>query len=104
MGHPEPPPSPRARMQDAVAKVMQKVADDKAKARAHAQAERLKRQRRKRLGSLLVITAAVAFGISLRAAIPAGVTRCGRPRAWPLSATPGRQSHSRPRWWSTIGR
>ena len=57
-------------MQDAVAKVMQKVADDKAKASAHAQAERLKRRRRKRLGQLLVILAAVAFGISLRAAIP----------------------------------
>jgi hypothetical protein len=57
-------------MQDAVAKVMQKVADDKAKASAQARAERLKRERRKRLLSLLLIPAVVAFGISLWIAIP----------------------------------
>lgn len=57
-------------MQDAVAKVMQKVADDKAKVSAQARAERLRRERRKRLLSLLLIPAAVAFGISLWVAIP----------------------------------
>ncbi len=64
------PPTPRARMQDAVANVMQQVAEEKAARRADVQAEKEKAVRRSRRAWPLLILAGFGFVISLVYFVP----------------------------------
>jgi len=74
MSAPQPPPpgqpSPRAQMRDAVANVMQKVAEDKKAIQADVQAEHERKLRRGRRSGLLLFFAALGFGISLAYGLP----------------------------------